>query len=453
MPSKNMGRKSKGAGDRKDAIAPPCLPVVEDEVYLEVQRILRRRVCGYELPDSLPYLQDQRRHLLDIIERCATQGESNSALVIGPRGSGKSMLLARVLSELEKSRKIANNLLRVHLNGLLQTDDRIAIQEITRQLRLENVVEDKVFGSFAENLAFLLQSLKTDSSGAQSILFVLDEFDLFAHHKNQTLLYNLFDVCQSAQTPITVIGITCRLDVVELLEKRVKSRFSHRQIHVFNTLTFDQYCDVFRQTLALPPSFSHKEFAREWNKHVGILTDDTTVCDILRKTYDLDKSVRSLFDLMLLPISRISSDHPTINGLHLLESRKVHSADSKSAMLHGVSVLQLCLIIAMRHLTELYEGDPFNFEMVFNEYQKFIQKKSHTVQQFDKAVVLKAFEHLVALELVKAVDHSLASSTRTQKEYRAMSILVTASQLAEALSSYPACPSELKHWFNNPLPS
>ena len=46
---------------------------------------------------------------------------------------------------------------------------------------------------------------------AQSILFVLDEFDLFAHHKNQTLLYNLFDVSQTAQTPICVVGLTCRL--------------------------------------------------------------------------------------------------------------------------------------------------------------------------------------------------------------------------------------------------
>ena len=43
------------------------------------------------------------------------------------------------------------------------------------------------------------------------ILFVLDEFDLFAHHKNQTLLYNLFDISQSAQTPVCVVGLTCRL--------------------------------------------------------------------------------------------------------------------------------------------------------------------------------------------------------------------------------------------------
>lgn len=41
-------------------------------------------------------------------------------------------------------------------------------------------------------------------------MFVLDEFDLFTHHKNQTLLYNLFDIAQAAHNPIAVIGLTCR---------------------------------------------------------------------------------------------------------------------------------------------------------------------------------------------------------------------------------------------------
>jgi len=46
---------------------------------------------------------------------------------------------------------------------------------------------------------------------SKSVVFVLDEFDLFAQHHNQTLLYNLFDVAQSAQAPICVIGLTTRL--------------------------------------------------------------------------------------------------------------------------------------------------------------------------------------------------------------------------------------------------
>ena len=34
-----------------------------------------------------------------------------------------------------------------YIPGLLQTDDRVALKEITRQLQLENTVGDKVFVS------------------------------------------------------------------------------------------------------------------------------------------------------------------------------------------------------------------------------------------------------------------------------------------------------------------
>lgn len=74
----------------------------------------------------------------------------------------------------------------------------------------------------------------------------LDEFDLFANHKNQSLLYNLFDIAQSRQNPLCVVGITCRLDVVELLEKRVKSRYSHRNILTFPSYNLDKYMEICR---------------------------------------------------------------------------------------------------------------------------------------------------------------------------------------------------------------
>ena len=59
---------------------------------------------------------------------------------------------------------------------------------------------------------------------SKSVVFVLDEFDLFAQHHNQTLLYNLFDVAQSAQAPICVIGLTTRLvcDVLSVCVSRSK---------------------------------------------------------------------------------------------------------------------------------------------------------------------------------------------------------------------------------------
>lgn len=106
------------------------------------------------------------------------------------------------------------------------------MEEITRQLKLENAVGDRVFGSISENLAFLLNKLRVgNSANSCPLIFVLEEFDLFAQHKNQTFLYNLFDIIQAGTTPMAVIGLTCRLDVMDLFEKRVKSRFSHRQVN------------------------------------------------------------------------------------------------------------------------------------------------------------------------------------------------------------------------------
>ena len=48
-----------------------------------------------------------------------------------------------------------------------------------------------------------------------------------------------------------MLGITSRLDVIELLEKRVKSRFSHRQIFLHQNSDV-QNMELFKKLLMLP---------------------------------------------------------------------------------------------------------------------------------------------------------------------------------------------------------
>ncbi|XP_051913848.1 origin recognition complex subunit 4 isoform X1 [Hippocampus zosterae] len=414
------------------------------ECISQLQKCLRERLCHNRIPSRLEASEAQHKHLLGLLQRTANNGESNSVLIIGPRGSGKTALLKCVLRDLLQEKEVQKNLLQVHLNGLLQTDDRIALKEITRQLNLENVVGDKVFGSFAENLVFLLEALKKgDRSTTRPVLFVLDEFDLFAHHKNQTLLYNLLDVSQSAQAPVAVVGLTCRLDVLELLEKRVKSRFSHRQIHLLSSLTFAQYLERVASQLSLPDDFPDREFALDWNSSVRRFCEDKSVEGILQRHFNSSKDFRSLHMLLMLCLSRISTVNPTIKPADILEASRLCFSDAKSNMLHGLSILELCLVIAMKHLNDVYEGEPFNFQMVHNEFKKFLQRKSSSVYNFEQPVVMKAFEHLQQLELIRPVD---GSSAKTQHEYQLMNLALDSSQIVEALHKYPQCPTDIKQW-------
>lgn len=99
--------------------------------------------------------------------------------------------------------------------------------------------------------------------------------------------------------------------------------------------------------------------------------------------------------LQMLCLSRVSVSNPTIEAADVLEASRMCFADAKANMLHGeegrgdhirveegvkipaqmfvltsssagLTVLELCLVIAMKHLNDVYQGEPFNLQMVHN---------------------------------------------------------------------------------------
>lgn len=184
-------------------------------------------------------------------------------LLLGSRGCGKTAMVESIISSLAKEH--SNEFHVVRLNGFLHTDDRLALREMWRQLGRETNTEDDAskVSSYADTMATLLALLSHPEelfgasgngngvTAAKSIVILLDEFDLFVTHPRQTLLYNLFDIAQARKAPIAVIGLTTRVDVTEMLEKRVKSRFSHRYVYIPLPRTYDIFSDTCKASLDL----------------------------------------------------------------------------------------------------------------------------------------------------------------------------------------------------------
>lgn len=141
--------------------------------------------------------------------------------------------------------------------------------------------------SYADTMASLLALLShpeemTDNAGtdqtAKSVIFILDEFELFATHPRQTLLYNLFDIAQARKAPIAVLGLTARVDVVETLEKRVKSRFSHRYVHLSLPKSLPAFWDICRRYLQVEEEdggggdtiAGQAQFCQYWNSMIEV---------------------------------------------------------------------------------------------------------------------------------------------------------------------------------------
>jgi len=181
---------------------------------------------------DLPGLEQPYTELYGLLHRTLNSSVNNAALLMGPRGSGRHALLESVLNRLrDEVRREGRGFIVVRLHGALHTDDTLSIREIVHQLCKYHEIEAlKPSMDFHAHMAFLLEILSAGSAAEHPIFFILDQFDAFTRRHKQTLLYNLADLLQSGRAQMALIGVTSELDVYERMEKRIRSRMSHRRI-------------------------------------------------------------------------------------------------------------------------------------------------------------------------------------------------------------------------------
>lgn len=263
-----------------------------------------------------------------------------------------------------------------------------------------------------------------EGMASKSVIFVIDEFDLFATHVRQTLLYNLFDIAQARKAPIAVLGLTTRIDVVESLEKRVKSRFSHRYVHLSLPKSLPAYWEICRQGLQVEQADlesegfdtsleGSEEFRKYWDKKIEALHKTQSFQDHLEYIFYTTKSVSAFLTTCVLPLAALS-----ISSLDLkfppsaTRTVALDAPDSKLHLLDALSDLDLSLLIAAARLDIIAHTDTVNFAMAYDEYssqmgKQRVQSASSGMlalgaggRVWGRAVAVMSWERLVFLGLL-----------------------------------------------------
>lgn len=86
------------------------------------------------------------------------------------------------------------------------------------------------------------------------------------------------------------------------------------------------------------------------------------------------------------------------HAIHRIIIEQSLEYDDKIKLLCDLSILEFSLIIAIKHHSEIYDGEPFNFEIILNRLHKFQNSIQTTKDKYDRAVVLKAFDVLMVSE-------------------------------------------------------
>jgi len=224
-----------------------------------------------------PSLSRLSREVAALLHEAAALGHNASLLVVGDAGGGKTLAVERALAAVCSAHNAglpADNpaVGVVRLSGALHGDERGAMAEIARQLcdafgvtgaaaaaaaaagtangaagggagnAAQAAAAAHMFAraaSFGDNLAFLAELLSRLHAAMKAVVFVLDEAEAYVRPTGhgggggrQVVLYNLLDALQRSGVRAAVVGVTTHWDLVEGMEKRVRSRFESRTLVV-----------------------------------------------------------------------------------------------------------------------------------------------------------------------------------------------------------------------------
>lgn len=413
-------------------------------------------------------------------------GSNNSLLLMGARGSGKTIAVERALCRVKRKLNVDGTkgtttpfMGVVRLYGNVHSEERVAFREIARQLCETFDMQFVKTASLGENISFLNQILLTLKQAQKFLCFVLEDFDTFAQRNKQTLLYCLLDALQKSMVKASVVGTTTRHDCIDLLEKRVKSRFSHRtlllhppKLEKWRPVESDAGVDgheevqcqgaleVLQDMLTLPAAtFPDAQHAARHNEAVATAVQHSATLPALKKYVEARSNLHDLRNVAVYIANHMCCKGPR-RGLLLSADVPAEECISQAcaaltnaidcgiqSYIAGLSIVELVMLAATYRATRKRNEEAINFEMAYQEFAIYCASGDH-VDNYSKIGGFRAFERLINLGLItfttgigipKVGEGQLRNHTPVHLQVRP-------SELLAGFGAHSMCPQRLKEW-------
>lgn len=358
--------------------------------------------------------QSQFTELYSLMKNTVSDHAGNSTIVIGPRGSGKTNLINQCLAKLEE--QYPKEFLTIRLNSFIHSDDNAAIREVGTQLSKiykdrdvdAQIESHQLTATFNNILSILDRDDIGDDEVITPIIFVIDELETFTSGNKQVLLYNLFEFTQSSKTPICVVGTSTRFTTRELLEKRVRSRFSQRLIIMNKFVEFDAFvhacCNNIKLEHQAIDQLDDPDYGHQWNDHIDqLISNKSHFYNILLLQFHTTKSVKLFNQAAILPVSKVNESNPFINDELFTLYYKLQMRNPVQGIIESVSNLQLVMIIAAARFINKSNMTTINFSIAYQEYVDMMKQFN-----LDKTIVNSS----------SVTKHDVMTSVKIQSKVR-----------------------------------
>lgn len=385
-----------------------------EEFRTHLLRHVNLRLPGKQSP-IYSYLKDTKRDISRILKQSIVQKESHSVIMVGDRNSFKTYLVDHELNLLRSD--YHDQFITVKLDGFVH-NEKDAINGIANQLEIQlkkihdessnqksngvskvgkqstdtnnnNIDNDANINSgslteiFEKILRLLDSASRTHNDNTTTkitVIFIFNEIDTFAGPIRQTLLYNLFDMVEHARVPVCIFGNTTKLNILELLEKRVKSRFSQRIINIPKIKDLDEFkLNVGEQLIPIECARLFPEYGVKWSELINeqLNNEDSNLFQQLKNNFDTFKSLKTFKNAFLPLIYNSHSYQQLHDNLVTMKPYLAYFNNQLttdfSFIIKSLSDLEIAILICAARTALKTKDNNVNFNLMYVEYENMIK--------------------------------------------------------------------------------
>ena len=197
------------------------------------------------IPSTILHREDKINQIASTAAPALRGEKISNIFIFGTVGTGKSVSVRYVMSELEKkSDKVKIIYINCKMKKVSDTEYRL-LAEMARELDCSvpstGLPTDEIYKMFFEAV----------DARNQSMILILDEIDALVSKTGDEILYNLTRINQDLKnSKLSIIGISNDVSFTENLDPRVKSSLSEEEI-IFQPYNAHQLQDILIQRAGL----------------------------------------------------------------------------------------------------------------------------------------------------------------------------------------------------------
>eukprot|EP00405_Crypthecodinium_cohnii_P014079 CAMPEP_0206456726 /NCGR_PEP_ID=MMETSP0324_2-20121206/22541_1 /ASSEMBLY_ACC=CAM_ASM_000836 /TAXON_ID=2866 /ORGANISM="Crypthecodinium cohnii, Strain Seligo" /LENGTH=454 /DNA_ID=CAMNT_0053927719 /DNA_START=25 /DNA_END=1386 /DNA_ORIENTATION=+ len=339
------------------------------------------------------------------------KSESSSVLLYGEPGSGKTHIVEWCIQQLQDS--TPDVLVLRAMGGFYASDVecvRHLVSQAAGQAAFASMAAPKGNASFETGMEWVRQVLADSFKKAKVAIVVLDGFEYFCSKSRQTLLYNLFDIAQTANIGLSIIAVAESINVLSMLEKRIRSRFSMLQLQSHLPDAIPELLTILKAKVRLPSTTDLKaSFVKEFTDIV-----DMALTDKIMAQSELALQIRTPMWFLrdLLPIYKLIYDYsfdkdtvpkPLQKKMRIATAQSSRALESESLQMlyRGLSESEMIVCLAIFRLKDRTIVP--NLHRILNEIQMLHDQNKTFVTPFFQDSYYKTFNNLVDRQIIQVV--------------------------------------------------